>query len=664
MSELIPIGIHRKNKNDGNGNGLPFTTVNFEFTGSKLFNFSQAVTKIILVKVDNIPLNGAEGAPLQYRLNSPFQLEILDEMIVGEDFWVSVTYNYGEIDEDTPGPIAIPTFDSIYKGAIVPTSPAPGGTGVATWSANQAGTYTNFGGVVVNANSLATISRDAAGVFGISQTVFSLAGYAKTEDIQLKSNLVVGKNKFNKATAVIGAFLGNTNSVSVNATYDYSDFIKVIAGTQYVSNSSMRFTTYFDSNKNYLAGGSSSSITTFTPPVGVAYVKVTITHTNLNTFQLEIGSVATLYENYGLSVSSTEIPTLPYRQSTSITPLSLIETDWAIQNKNLFNSSKITVDKFIDWTNGVSSTNTSYSASEFISILPNTQYVSSALVHYAFYTAGKVFISGNNTNVISVSPSNAAYIRFSFLKTNLSTVQLEQGSTATSYQKYGFTAPDLNITGDTTNKPWSNCKTNCLGDSNTQGNKWQPYLVTNLGLLLTNFGVGGTKISGSETTAMNNNERLNLLAADAKLIIVMGGTNDWAQSVALGSDSSTDILTFNGGLNILIEKLIIKYSGVLTKFLFIGTPYGEFIDYASRGWSTSVLNTQGLTTKDYAEATRKRCFAYNIPFCDPSNLGLNNLNVADYLANDGNYIHFNNEGGRRLAEIVIGKLKSIEPVIL
>ncbi|WP_163398150.1 hypothetical protein [Flavobacterium fluviatile] len=195
MSELIPIGIHKKNKNNGNGNGLPWTTVNFEFTGSKLFNFSQAVTKIILVKVDNIPLNGDAGAPIQYRLNSPFQLEILDEMIVGEDNWVSVTYNYGEINEDTPGPIAIPTFDSIYKGAIVPTSPAPGGTGVATWSATQAGTYTNFGGVVVNANSLATISRNAAGVFAISQTALDFTDYTLKSQIKpIYSSIALANN--------------------------------------------------------------------------------------------------------------------------------------------------------------------------------------------------------------------------------------------------------------------------------------------------------------------------------------------------------------------------------------------------------------------------------------------------------------------------------------
>jgi hypothetical protein len=67
--------------------------------------------------------------------------------------------------------------------SIVPTSPAPSGTGIASFTATQAGTYTNYGGVVVNTNSFAVISRSAAGVFSISQTAFDLTTYVKTIDL-------------------------------------------------------------------------------------------------------------------------------------------------------------------------------------------------------------------------------------------------------------------------------------------------------------------------------------------------------------------------------------------------------------------------------------------------------------------------------------------------
>lgn len=67
-----------------------------------------------------------------------------------------------------------------FKGTAVPTD-TPTGTEDAFWIATQAGTYTNFGGVVVSANSRAEISR-ISGVFKISQTPLDLTTYQKTVD--------------------------------------------------------------------------------------------------------------------------------------------------------------------------------------------------------------------------------------------------------------------------------------------------------------------------------------------------------------------------------------------------------------------------------------------------------------------------------------------------
>jgi len=69
-----------------------------------------------------------------------------------------------------------------FLGSVVPTS-TPTGTGKSYWLATQNGTYTNFGGVVVAANSFAVISRSDAGVFSMSQTTLNLTEYAKIVDI-------------------------------------------------------------------------------------------------------------------------------------------------------------------------------------------------------------------------------------------------------------------------------------------------------------------------------------------------------------------------------------------------------------------------------------------------------------------------------------------------
>ena len=72
--------------------------------------------------------------------------------------------------------------NTVLKGSVKPTD-TPTGTGVAFWVATQAGTYTNFGGVVVSANSFAVISRDAAGAFSISQTTFDISSKVNVSDV-------------------------------------------------------------------------------------------------------------------------------------------------------------------------------------------------------------------------------------------------------------------------------------------------------------------------------------------------------------------------------------------------------------------------------------------------------------------------------------------------
>jgi len=67
--------------------------------------------------------------------------------------------------------------------ALVPSSPAFAGTGIASGIALEPGTYTNLGGVVVNSNSIAVIARDALGAYSITQTALVLTGYVQKTDI-------------------------------------------------------------------------------------------------------------------------------------------------------------------------------------------------------------------------------------------------------------------------------------------------------------------------------------------------------------------------------------------------------------------------------------------------------------------------------------------------
>ena len=107
-----------------------------------------------------------------------------------------------------------------YLGTITPSS-TPTGSGANFWSATQAGTYTNFGGVVVAANSFAFISRSATGVFSISQTALDLTSYAQKQQIN-RHDL---NDIFNNSLPITGYWDFSTEKVATSAGYFHTGWL-------------------------------------------------------------------------------------------------------------------------------------------------------------------------------------------------------------------------------------------------------------------------------------------------------------------------------------------------------------------------------------------------------------------------------------------------------
>ena len=214
-----------------------------------------------------------------------------------------------------------------FLGSITPTS-TPTGTGVAYWLATQNGTYTNFGGVVVAANSFAIISRSAAGAFSISQTALDISSKVNVSDVvnnldsissvkplsglqgkiinESKAGLVIGKNLINKNAVTDGFSISVTNVITGNVDRFYTEYIKVNASTAYYMSPIFVTVNYYDSNFVWLSAGA-TYVSAFTTPVNTAYVRLTILLTNKNTAQLEVGNAATTYENHIKSISPSQI---------------------------------------------------------------------------------------------------------------------------------------------------------------------------------------------------------------------------------------------------------------------------------------------------------------------------------------------------------------------
>jgi lysophospholipase L1-like esterase len=351
----------------------------------------------------------------------------------------------------------------------------------------------------------------------------------------------------------------------------------------------------------------------------------------------------------------------------SVTP---DKTSFIKPGKNLFDKTAVTTGYFVHGSNGNLYANANYFTSDYIPVTPNTQYYNTT-PYYAFYDSNKTYISGlNNATAGAItSPTNAAFIRISS-NVGIDTLQFELGSAPTTYEAYGryldvSNVKDKSISSSKFVTNWNTKKWSAFGDSITYQNKWQPYVVSALGLVSSNFGVSGTTISdvsGTDTTAMCRDERINAIDINSDLITVLGGTNDWAQNVPMGKIDDQAANTFYGALNVMCKKLIARYP--TKRIILLTTTFGKMANRYSFPDKYGIVNSQGFTTGDYGNAIIAVGRLYGIPVVDIfGNAGWNDVNLLTYVTDDTNgvYIHPNDAGARRMAELVIGKLKSIEP---
>lgn len=268
----------------------------------------------------------------------------------------------------------------------------------------------------------------------------------------------VGKNLFNKVTATYDFFvLETTGALSANTSYVASDYIPVDGNVIYTNNQGFRMA-FYDSAKVFISGlanvvGADPSILTrtYTTPTNAKYVRTTWLKTKINTAQMELGSSVTSYEAYKEYIGNDKLEKFPIVANDL--PLTAIEpkhTKFIHEGKNLFNKATRTLDYYVNYTTGALSANTSYDASDYISVLPNTEYTQNYSFMFAFYDINKVFISGLNTvntgNDVRTftTPSNCYFVRLSITKIRLDTFQSEKGNTYTGYEPYKITIDYLN----------------------------------------------------------------------------------------------------------------------------------------------------------------------------------------------------------------------------
>jgi lysophospholipase L1-like esterase len=323
-------------------------------------------------------------------------------------------------------------------------------------------------------------------------------------------------------------------------------------------------------------------------------------------------------------------------------------------SKNMFDPTQATANKSVSLSDGTLYDNTGYYASGYMPVTVGLKYVASGnqTKYYAWYNASKVFISSGSDLTNMVAPANAAFIRITIGPTDYSTYQFEQGNTQTQYMAYGTKVSKV---GQSTTR-FTNKKGNFLGDSITWGyspvgdgsrlaNPYPSLVANTLGLsVMRNYGVSGTTISGSSTQRFI--DRYSSMDNDADLIFVLGGTNDWASQIPIGtiSDSTSD--TFYGGLNILVGGLLDKYP---TQTIVLATPMHRQGD-----------KTKTIDLNDYRNAVLAIGAKYGIAVLDLyATSGFYPDNTTNYNAICPDGRHPNDAGHVKLANRVSGFLTTV-----
>jgi hypothetical protein len=275
------------------------------------------------------------------------------------------------------------------------------------------------------------------------------------------SFITVGKNLFNKdgvgmVTAGQYVFFSQ-GTLLPSASYDATGYIAVTPGQTYYPTFKHQLS-FYTASKVFVSGLDSTRATQqFIVPAGCYFVRLTIQTGTAATYQFEIGSVATAYQPYQLtltgvsaSLADASVTTAKLldaavsRAKLAALGVSFDKTDFLTVGKNLFNKVAATDGQYVTET-GTLLTNAIYCYSDYIPVTPGQTYTGIGnavnMRFVCFYDANKAVVSGGYSTAVTTFtvPSGGtaiAYIRLSILVVNKSAFQFEKSATATPYEPY------------------------------------------------------------------------------------------------------------------------------------------------------------------------------------------------------------------------------------
>lgn len=453
----------------------------------------------------------------------------------------------------------------------------------------------------------------------------------------------------------------NTGEV-IDSIHQYfvTDFMPVKSGKTYCS-SNIYNMCYYDFNKNFVSGFSAtSSLSEVTIPDGVAFVRkvgdigTTLIFTDKNNYLNFTDAIGTLLTN---------ISDLGLKRGISKLIFDIFGISYK-KGSNRYDTDNEFIGMLSDIDGTIDESKTSYATSQYILVNPKELlHVNNYGAIVCFYDFNKKFIGSR----VNVNPSESEY-KVSIPK-NVSFIRVTRNTTLTkkcivceenidfenatefsglivefdfneNYKKETEKIIEENSSRINALDTINGATINFLGDSITVGynNNNISYVdfLQEMGANVNKYGVSGTSIAKRDSVTNSFVERYATMQDNSDFVVVMGGTNDFALNVPIGTFLSNDETSFYGALNVLIQGLIQKYT---TSKIFFVTELDR--NYMNNGTSNYI---------DYLKAIKETCRYYSIPVLDlNASLGFNAKNEAqkEFFIPDG--LHPNNEGHKIIA---------------
>ena len=257
-----------------------------------------------------------------------------------------------------------------------------------------------------------------------------------------KKEYSVGKNIINPSNLTDGYYLGQDGSLKQLSSYCVTVYISIEGNTQYhISKTGVggAYHVIFDDNLKVLTAIKDGTVIT---PENAAYIRLSISKSQLGAAQMELGDVATSYEpftdNYDNEQKFVRLETQMAADKTEL-ETQMADKKSVSLGKNLFNKLTVKNGYYID-ASGNLKTNSTLSLSHYIKVNPNTSYyiqntntggASNVWFDKEFNAIEEAPKSG-----VTTSPSNAAYIKLSISTAVIDNAMFFEGGTATPYESY------------------------------------------------------------------------------------------------------------------------------------------------------------------------------------------------------------------------------------